>query len=149
MIRLQPWPTRSSAASAVLPPSRILYFQTIWSSAHAQLSSGFLDTIDVRGAVALGLIAQDDGADFDVGCLVIAAALSSSGGTGGAAGSSVSGGTTAARLNTIEAASRIPISFFMCVVPPCYVCIKTAKMRRFFLTFAGGVTHFVTLQDPL
>ena len=32
MIRLQPWPTRSSAASAVPPPSAILYFQTIWSS---------------------------------------------------------------------------------------------------------------------
>ena len=29
----------------------------------------------------------------------------------------------AARLNTIEAASRMPISFFMCVVPPCNICI--------------------------
>ena len=51
----------------------------------------------------------------------------------------------AARLNTIEAASRMPISFFMCVVPPCYVCVN-GKNALLFVGTSRELTHFVTLQ---
>ena len=54
----------------------------------------------------------------------------------------------AARLNTIEVASRIPINFFMCVVPPCCVCINSKNAFHFVGTCRKS-THFVTLHDPL
>ena len=61
--------------------------------AHAQLGSGLLDAVDMCGAVALGLIAQDDDADLDIRRCVRAAALGSGRGAGGTAGGSGSGGT--------------------------------------------------------
>ena len=117
--------------------------------AHAQFSSGFLDTIDVRGAVAFGLIAQDDGADFDVGCLVIAAALSSSGGTGGAAGSSVSGGTTGSQAEHHRGGQQNTHQFLHVCCSSLLCVHKNGKNASILPDFCRGVTHFVTLQDPL
>ena len=62
--------------------------------AHAQLGGGLLDAVDMCSAVALGLVAQNDSADLDIGRCVRAAALGSGRGAGGGtAGGSVSGGT--------------------------------------------------------
>ena len=116
---------------------------------HAQLGGSFLDAVDVRGAVAFGLVAQNDSTDLDVGGLVVAAALCSSGGTGGAAGSSVSGGTTGGQAEHHRGGQQNAHQFLHVYCSSLLCVQKNGKNASLRAGICRELTHFAALQDPL